>query len=134
MPIRPENLSRYPADWKAISLRIRSERAGNRCEECGVENHAIGGRLADGTFMPAIGNPSLGEMAQCEGGETLRIIRIVLTVAHLDHQPENCADENLRALCQRCHIRHDAKMKAEGMTMTSISTSTASLSEPMKSL
>lgn len=34
-------------------------------------------------------------------------IVIVLTVAHLDHQPENCADDNLRALCQRHHLAHD---------------------------
>jgi 5-methylcytosine-specific restriction endonuclease McrA len=33
--------------------------------------------------------------------------RIVLTVAHLDHQPENVRDDNLRALCQRCHLRYD---------------------------
>jgi len=35
--------------------------------------------------------------------------RVVLTVAHLDHRPENCADENLKALCQRCHLRYDAE-------------------------
>ena len=34
---------------------------------------------------------------------------IVLTIAHLDHVPENCADENLRAWCQRCHLRYDAE-------------------------
>lgn len=28
MPIRPENRARYPKNWKAISLRIRFERAG----------------------------------------------------------------------------------------------------------
>jgi 5-methylcytosine-specific restriction endonuclease McrA len=28
-------------------------------------------------------------------------------VAHLDHDPANCAPENLRALCQRCHLRYD---------------------------
>ncbi len=32
---------------------------------------------------------------------------IVLTIAHLDHQPENCADDNLRAWCQRHHLAHD---------------------------
>jgi len=31
----------------------------------------------------------------------------VLTVAHLDHRPENCHDSNLLALCQRCHLRYD---------------------------
>src|SRR5258708_4668985 len=40
MPIRPENQARYPKDWKQISLRIR-ERAGNKCENCGVENYSI---------------------------------------------------------------------------------------------
>lgn len=39
-------------------------------------------------------------------------VKIVLTVAHLDHTPENCADENLKALCQKCHNRYDAPMRA----------------------
>ena len=33
--------------------------------------------------------------------------RVVLTVAHLDHTPENNADDNLRAMCQRCHLAYD---------------------------
>ena len=32
---------------------------------------------------------------------------VVLTVAHLDHTPENCDDANLRAMCQGCHLRYD---------------------------
>ena len=44
-----------------------------------------------------------------------RWIVIVLTIAHLDHVPENCADENLAALCQRCHNWHDAKTRAIGI-------------------
>lgn len=74
MPIKAENKSRYPKDWKQIRLRIL-ERAGNRCEFCGVENHTY--RL----------NPVTGKEA-C----------IVLTIAHLDHTPENCDPANLRAL------------------------------------
>ena len=35
--------------------------------------------------------------------------RVVLTVAHLDHVPENCAPENLKAMCQRCHLTYDAE-------------------------
>jgi len=31
MPIRPENRSRYPSNWKAIRAEILL-RAGNRCE------------------------------------------------------------------------------------------------------
>jgi hypothetical protein len=34
---------------------------------------------------------------------------VVLTVAHLNHTPEDCRDENLKAMCQRCHLRYDLK-------------------------
>jgi len=126
MPIRPENRARYPKDWPAISRRIRFERAGNRCEQCGVQNHQLGGRTPDGQWHPAhpTGEHALGlqwpEPAShwwCEGPHgkvKLRIVRIVLTVAHLDHTPENCADENLRAWCQRCHNLYDAKARRAG--------------------
>lgn len=45
-------------------------------------------------------------------------IRIVLTVAHLDHNPANNAPENLRALCQRCHLRYDQKIHAASARRT----------------
>jgi hypothetical protein len=36
----------------------------------------------------------------------------------LDHQPENCHPDNLRAMCQRCHLAYDsdhhALTRAEG--------------------
>ena len=32
---------------------------------------------------------------------------MVLTVAHLDHAPENCEMGNLKAWCQRCHLAYD---------------------------
>jgi 5-methylcytosine-specific restriction endonuclease McrA len=123
MPIRPENRALYPADWPAISLAIR-ERAGQRCEDCGVPNHALGGRDG-GKFYPAASQgecslgldwPKPGDYAWCRGLQTarLRIIRIVLTVAHLNHDPTDNRPENLRALCQRCHNRLDAAHRAAG--------------------
>jgi 5-methylcytosine-specific restriction endonuclease McrA len=36
-----------------------------------------------------------------------------LTIARLDHTPENCARDNLRALCQKCHNTYDAKHRAQ---------------------
>jgi len=41
--------------------------------------------------------------------------KVVLTVAHLDHKPENCEAENLRAWCQRCHNVYDAPMRRRGI-------------------
>jgi 5-methylcytosine-specific restriction endonuclease McrA len=90
MPIKPENKARYPKDWKQIRARIL-ERATFRCEgsplwpDCRVENYAQ--------------HPVTGS-------------KVVLTIAHLDHTPENCADDNLRAWCQRCHLAYDAQHHA----------------------
>ena len=118
MPIKPENLARYPKNWKQIRERILA-RAGHRCEQCGVANHALGGRDELGKWHPAWPNgeimlaldwPKPGERGRCGTGREpimLRIVRIVLTIAHLDHTPENCADDNLRAWCQRCHLAYD---------------------------
>jgi hypothetical protein len=82
VPIAAENRARHPKDWKAISQRIRFERAAGRCEADGCDGE-------HGKPHPVTGSI------------------VVLTVAHLDHTPENCADENLKAMCQRCHLAYD---------------------------
>lgn len=91
MPVRPSEKARYPKDWKDISLRIR-DRAQGRCEcvdECRLHPW---GRCVE----------KQGRKAWFAKG------KIVLTVAHLNHTPEDCRDENLKAMCQRCHLRYDA--------------------------
>jgi hypothetical protein len=126
MPIRAENRARYPADWPQISRRIR-DRAGNRCEFCTVPNGAkIRRSVAEGVPVWRLADDSAYEngrsaidgaevpdsMAdECNWGNP---VRVILTVAHLDHQPENCADDNLRALCQRCHNQLDAPTRRAG--------------------
>ena len=39
----------------------------------------------------------------------LAVTSVVLASAHLDHDPSNNRASNLAALCQRCHMLHDAK-------------------------
>lgn len=115
MPIRESERHRYPADWPEISRRIR-EGAGQVCEFCGVANYALGAFIgglwhkAEPRGTGLRDDPRPGEMFPCRRGESVvwaRVRRIVLTVAHMDHQPENCAAENLKALCQRCHLAYD---------------------------
>lgn len=106
MPIRPDLKHLYGKDWREISRQIR-ERAGNRCEWCGVKNGAIGYRDAQGRFHD---DPQAAEVMAIEGERG--VVRIVLTVAHLDHNPANCDPANLAALCQRCHLRYDANEHA----------------------
>ena len=95
MPIRSTEVARYPKDWKTISAAIKA-RSGGRCEcegECGLHRtHPGPRRCTERHGTPATWAKGL----------------VVLTVAHLDHQPEHCQAENLRAMCQRCHLRYDA--------------------------
>lgn len=122
MPIRAENRDRYPADWPEISLRIR-ERAGQKCEWCKAPNGELIDRSRDGESYMLMGgevySASDGEyLGMCKGSEWPscgKIVKVILTVAHLDHIPENCADDNLKALCQRCHNRYDMPMRRAGM-------------------
>lgn len=102
MPIRPENKNRYPANWKQIRAQIL-ERAGHRCEFCGAGNHEVGYRKDERWIR-------VTEKGSAPNWEKLRaagLTWIVLTVAHLDHTPENCDPKNLRALCQKCHLQLD---------------------------
>ena len=86
MPIRAENRGRYPKDWPAIAKAVK-EAAGWAC----VGSPAFPGcRAKHGQPHPDTG------------------AKVVLTVAHLDHVPENCDPSNLRAWCQKCHNTYDA--------------------------
>lgn len=105
MPIKPENKKRYPKNWKEISLRIR-KRSGGICEcmgECGLHRTNPGPRRC----KERNGQPALWAKG-----------KIVFTVAHLDHTPENCGDDNLKAMCQRCHLRYDSKHHQESARKT----------------
>lgn len=59
-------------------------------------------------------------LGQCRMSDydVLRMTDVVLTIAHLDHVPENCDPENLRAWCQRCHLRYDAAHHAATANQT----------------
>jgi hypothetical protein len=76
----PINYKDYCKDWKLRSKFIRFYRAKNKCEFCGSEN-----------YKP---HPETGS-------------KVVLTVAHLDHDIKNNSFFNLKALCQKCHNNYD---------------------------
>lgn len=115
----PMDYSRYPKDWKAISRRIR-EAAGQRCQWCGVKNGAVGARDRGGTWHDEddIHHMNSDYGFALFGGDFPKIIRVVLTVAHLDHDTQNNADANLVALCQKCHLTYDRKHHQENAAKT----------------
>ncbi len=86
----PVDRSRYPTDWEEISAAVRFGRAGGRCEGSPVYPDC---RAEHGQPHPVTG------------------ARVVLTVGHLDHDPQNNDPANLRAWCQRCHNRYDVAFR-----------------------
>ncbi|NJL72858.1 MAG: hypothetical protein HC888_15545 [Candidatus Competibacteraceae bacterium] len=55
----------------------------------------------------------------CLGGDkTCRPVKVVLTVAHLDHDPSHADPARLKALCQRCHLVLDAPLHAANARRT----------------
>lgn len=128
----PINIQDYPPNWKELSSFVREE-AYNQCEWCGAPNGRIIRRLKKAQekelhlgcskqkkmysvdWERVIGHISIfGSciMEPVNGMSWARLrfhglTRIILTVAHLDRDSKNNARENLAALCQRCHLRHD---------------------------
>lgn len=120
----PFHRERYPKEWPAISKRIR-ERSGGKCEcsgECGIEhnrrcNAPNGKWIWRGArqwwdwheFYDGEETPRRKVIGEAWGGEEIWAVKVVLTVAHLNHVESDVRDENLLAMCQACHLRYDGE-------------------------
>jgi hypothetical protein len=116
MPIRPDLRPFYrgPA-WKATRERIM-KRAKNRCEQCGKRNH----RRVYARYLRLMGEPRMwwsygctvwrdhtGRRATPPRFSRETRVRVICTVAHLNHVSGDDRDENLKFLCQWCHLNYD---------------------------
>ena len=98
----PIDYKKYAPNWlDEIRPRILL-RANYKCEQCGRKHkkHYLKNDLHN-----------IGELDDTDINLMLRtgcaIVRIILTIAHLDRNPMNNANTNLRALCQHCHLNYD---------------------------
>lgn len=137
MPIRRENKQYYDT-LAFGDLRARLQvRSGNRCELCrapGGHDVFMTWSDSDPDYRDALwwdganwidrgGQPIPREAftsqwvslhpgrAWLADGPDLRyarLVKVVLTVAHLDHDPRHADDDRCKFLCGRCHLRHDA--------------------------
>lgn len=98
----PMKRCRYPINWEAMRRAVLA-RADYRCEcagECGLHHER---RCEEAHTQPA---------KWARG-------KVVLTIAHLDHDPETCADlARLKAMCQRCHLRYDQPLHTANAAKT----------------
>ena len=121
----------YPKNWKTeIRPRILA-RANNCCEQCKVPNYAVicrgrwkgedvyqndDGQIFSATDGGYLGSSYVGDI----WGEGVKqvVLKVVLTVAHMEHDLSTHEDEDLNALCQTCHLRHDKKLHSENARQT----------------
>lgn len=109
----PCNYSKYPPNWfTEIRPRVL-QRAGNCCEwpGCGLANNSTACSVKQKnrpTVWYKTPPPMYGKR-----GVVKKWVRVVLTIAHLDNDPENHSikDERLQALCQLHHLQLDVKHK-----------------------
>lgn len=107
----PVDITRYPKNWAEISRGIK-ERDGWKCKWCGAPHNAL--IVRDGGAWRVV------EMSQVDALELdgFKVVRVILTTAHLGaahidgtpgdkHDKMDVRDENLAALCQRCHLLYD---------------------------
>lgn len=133
-------MSKYPDNWDKVRGKILRRAGGNaddprvnaRCEFCGVQNYSVGWRDERGIFHPVRGNAFLDDMVysysytsarelvdEYNEWDDVKYIVIVLTIAHLgDDDPMNVSDNNLAALCQQCHNRHDVHQRCRSAART----------------
>lgn len=117
----PIDYKRYPKDWKTAIVPRIIERANDCCEKCGVENRAeltsLGMWIRDGARYKYkrfwITNPADVKRLLDGPASDPKQVKVVLTVAHLDHDEDNhdVTDDRLMAMCQYCHLNYDAKEK-----------------------
>lgn len=111
MPIK--DWSKYPPNWKEIRARIL-KRSQNKCEQCGLENYSeINSFQQNGKTIWSEAN-SMQVNGMRHQKLNLKKVKVILTIAHLDHDETNhdVKDERLAAMCQLCHLRYDAPEKA----------------------
>jgi hypothetical protein len=131
MPIRKELRHFYGPEWRNVTRPRILERAGNKCEICGVPNHVQATRaMGWWTIVPwewwfrkwvpdqypeIVWHATNGHSRQGDNfpREICRQVYIVLTVAHLNHISGDDRDENLKAMCQWCHLEYDRQHHRE---------------------
>lgn len=119
MPVRPENRHHYKGEpWRAARAAVLA-RAGDACEcagECAGRGECPkvhdGGRCGapnGAEIMRVRAEPERYVLGGYEhrGTPLMPSVRVVLTIAHLDHNPGVNDLDRLRAFCQLCHLRYD---------------------------
>ena len=96
----PVERGRYPANWKSEIVPMIRARSRDRCEWCGVPNHAVGYREADGHFVRNGGNLDCDAMGRGEWSYAEAIAAVetvnVRGIEQIDTRLECSFDQRVR--------------------------------------
>ena len=131
----PIDYKKYHPEWKT---RIRPDiliRANNCCEVCKVENYNYvfrgyirnnegrkievfqdsESKIYNATNGRFLYKDYFANIIPLSGNVNQKAVKIVLTIAHLDHDAENhdVGYDRLKALCQKCHNNYDKENRAK---------------------
>ena len=115
----PIDYKKYPDNWKLLRHKVL-ERAGNHCELCFVKNGIYGYRNIHGRFVYLSNLKKTAEsiVIKDELYHVKKVLRIILTIHHIDYDINNNEMDNLIALCQRCHNKLDAPLRKKNRRKT----------------
>jgi len=101
----PINYKDYPGNWFTEIRPSVLERDGYCCQKCNVPNHAIIYREKKNPFIWHLWPEGMeSESLNIDG---YKAVKVVLTIAHINHNHNDSDINNLAALCQRCHLKLD---------------------------
>lgn len=131
MPIRPQFRKFYGRTWREQTRPRILARAKGKCEQCGKPDRTkvwVYSAGSSGQYWHPVplpmepaqqrwtyclfgGQGNFGmdarQVSRAQRERRLRKVLCVLTVAHLNHVAGDDRDDNLKALCQWCHLHHD---------------------------
>lgn len=107
----PMDRALYPSAWDQIATFIKTLNNW-QCAECGKQC-----KRPDQSRLEFLEQIRTRRISECP--VILEYLehptRWVLTVAHLNHRPEDCRIENLLPLCAPCHCRYDTTPEARAI-------------------
>lgn len=138
----PIDYKKYPPNWKSEIVPFILNREDNCCGKCGVPNKSYQWRgrkwvqktsrlgnkrygwatfhydskkeaIADGCVWYDMQQNGYSPQEEAKQNFNVYQTKIVLTIAHLDHDELNHAVkmDRLMAMCQLCHLKYDAYEK-----------------------
>lgn len=97
-----QNRNNYAPEWFDTIRPAILKRDNYKCQKCFVKHRSKGYYDSHGNFVEC--DQFMLDWAK---RNQLKPITIYLHVAHLDQNPANNSESNLKSLCPRCHLNFD---------------------------